>query len=228
MSKQRIGLRMLAFPRIRCREKREISKGEDDMSSITETNVHTKKRMHTEKKAGLTTRDLAYIGICTALIAICSWISIPTTVPFTLQTFGVFVSVGLLGGKRGTLSVLVYMLLGALGIPVFAGFTGGLGILLGSTGGYILGFLGSALVIWGIESLFGRKPVTEILAMAAGLAVCYAMGTLWFLEVYARANGAVGLGTVLSWCVLPFVLPDLAKIALAFLISDRVRRYVEL
>ena len=81
------------------------------------------------------TYDMAYIAIFAVLIAICSWISIPMTVPFTLQTFGVFMAVGVLGGKRGSLAVLVYILLGAIGVPVFAGFSGGFGILLNNTGG---------------------------------------------------------------------------------------------
>ena len=85
--------------------------------------------------------DLVYISIGAALIAICSWISIPTAVPFTLQTFAVFFVLLSLGGERGTLATLVYVLLGAVGVPVFAGFSGGIGILLGSTGGYIIGFL---------------------------------------------------------------------------------------
>ena len=91
--------------------------------------------------AKLGTRDMALVALMTALMAICSWISIPTTVPFTLQTLGVFLACALLGGKRGSLAVFVYLLLGALGLPVFAGFSGGAGALLGSTGGYILGFL---------------------------------------------------------------------------------------
>jgi len=92
------------------------------------------------------TYDMAYIAIFAVLIAICSWISIPMTVPFTLQTFGVFMAVGVLGGKRGSLAVLVYILLGAIGVPVFAGFSGGFGILLNNTGGYIIGFLFSCNV----------------------------------------------------------------------------------
>ena len=168
------------------------------------------------------TYDLAYIAIFAVLIAICSWISIPMTVPFTLQTFGVFV----LGGKRGSLAVLVYILLGAIGVPVFAGFSGGLGILLNNTGGYIIGFLFSALVMWAMESLWGKKPVIQILSMVVGLIVCYAMGTIWFMVVYTRTSGAVGLGTVLGWCVIPFIIPDLVKIALAFVLSRRVRKLV--
>ena len=172
------------------------------------------------------TYDMVYIAIFAVLMAICSWISIPMTVPFTLQTFGVFISVGIMGGKRGTVAVLVYILLGAIGVPVFAGFSGGFGVLLNTTGGYIIGFLFSALVMWGIEKVFGRKPVMQILSMLVGLIVCYAIGTAWFMVVYSRANGAVGLGTVLGWCVIPFIIPDLVKIALAFVLSARLRQYV--
>ena len=77
------------------------------------------------------TYDMVYIAVFVVVMAICSWISIPATVPFTLQTFGVFLAVGVLGGKRGTLSILVYILLGAVGVPVFAGFSGGIGSQIG-------------------------------------------------------------------------------------------------
>jgi biotin transport system substrate-specific component len=147
-------------------------------------------------------------------------------VPFTLQTFGVFVTVSMLGGKRGTISVLLYILLGAIGLPVFANFNGGIGALLGSTGGYIIGFFFSALVMWGFERFLGKKPVVQIVSMVLALVVCYAFGTAWFMTVYAAKNGAVGLVTVLGWCVIPFIIPDLVKIALAFVLSERLRRYI--
>lgn len=168
------------------------------------------------------TYDLVYVSIFVVLIAVCSWISIPLTVPVTLQTFGVFIAVGLLGGKRGTLAVLVYILMGAIGIPVFSGFTGGIGILAGTTGGYIVGFLFSALLMWGMEKLFGKD--TKVLAgsMILGLAVCYAVGTLWFMAMYAASSGAVGIFTVLGWCVFPFIIPDIAKIALALILTKRL------
>ena len=130
------------------------------------------------------TYDLVYISMFTVLIAICSWISIPAAVPFTLQTLGVFLAVGILGGKRGTMAVLVYILLGAIGIPVFAGFSGGIGVLTGTTGGYIVGFLASALVMWGMEIAFGKGKKIQILSMLLGLLACYAVGTLWFMAVY--------------------------------------------
>lgn len=178
--------------------------------------------MHTEKKQSLQTLDLVYIAFAAVLIAVCSWISIPAHVPFTLQTFAVCCVLSLLGGKNGTFAILLYILLGAIGIPVFSGFGGGLGFLLGNTGGYIVGFILIGLVYWLIISRTGKKLWAEILAMVAGLILCYALGTAWFMVVYARTKGAVSLGVVLGWCVFPFILPDLVKMGLAILLSRRV------
>ena len=169
------------------------------------------------------TRDITMIAQCAALMAICSWISIPAAVPFTMQTFGVFLSVGLLGGKRGTTAVLIYILLGAVGLPVFSGFTGGIGHLFGATGGYIIGFVFSALVMWLIEHLHGRSIKTLVLSMIAGLVTCYVFGTVWFMAVYAKDSGSIGLITALTWCVFPYVIPDAAKIALAAVLTRRIR-----
>ena len=171
------------------------------------------------------TYDLVYIAVFAVVMAVCSWISIPAQVPFTLQTFGVFIAVGVLGGKRGTLSVLVFILLGAIGVPVFAGFSGGIGVLAGTTGGYIIGFLFSALVMWAMEKLPGKKSVIQIISMGVGLLVCYAFGTAWFMFAYTRSTGSVGLMAVLGWCVFPFIIPDLIKIALAYVLSGKVRKY---
>jgi biotin transport system substrate-specific component len=172
------------------------------------------------------TRDLVLIALFAALMALCAWITIPSVVPFTMQTFGVFMAVGLLGGKRGTLAVLVYILLGAVGLPVFSGFGGGAGVLFGKTGGYIIGFLASALTMWGIFKIGGKSWVIRGLGMLAGLLVCYAFGTAWFMVVYMRANGPVTLMTVLSWCVIPYIIPDLIKIALALYLSSRIERRI--
>ena len=191
------------------------------MNTKATTPVQNAKVRTNEKRK---TYDMAYIAVFTVLIAICSWISIPMTVPFTLQTFAVFLSVSILGGRRGTMAVLVYVLLGAVGIPVFAGFTGGPGIILNTTGGYIIGFILSALIMWLTESLFGKKLPVQILSMVLGLLACYAVGTVWFMFVYMRQTGAVGLGTVLGWCVIPFIIPDAVKIALALMLGNTLRR----
>ena len=173
-------------------------------------------------KENLKVLDLVYIAIGAALIAICSWISIPTAVPFTLQTFAVFFVLLLLGGERGTIATLVYVLLGAVGAPVFAGFTGGIGILFGNTGGYIIGFLFVGLIYMLFTRFFGKKLFIKIAALVVGLAVCYAFGTAWFMHVYMKNTGEVGLVAVLGWCVFPFIIPDLIKMALAVALAKRI------
>ena len=179
-------------------------------------------------QAGKRILAMTYIAMFAALIAICSWISIPTTIPFTLQTWGVFCAVGLLGGKRGALAVLVYILLGAVGVPVFSGFSGGLGVLMGATGGYIVGFIFSALAYWLITGLLGKKWWGMLLGMVIGLLVCYAFGTVWYMVVYAQQTAAIGVATALGWCVVPFILPDLAKIAIAMLLCQTIPRHVHI
>lgn len=184
--------------------------------------------MDTQKETQkLRTVDIAYIGVFVALMAICSWISIPTTVPFTLQTLGVFLAIAILGWKRGTIAVVIYILLGAIGVPVFSGFSGGLGTILGTTGGYIVGFLLSALITGAIMHFFGKKIPVMIIAMLAGLIACYALGTVWFMQVYAKNNGAITLATTLGWCVFPFIIPDCAKIAVAIILDRRLSRFVK-
>lgn len=178
--------------------------------------------MSTVAAKRMKTADMAYIAMFTAIMAVCSWISIPAMVPFTLQTFGVFLAVGVLGGKRGTLSILVYLLLGAAGVPVFAGFSGGPSVLFGNTGGYIIGFLFSALVMWVMEQFLGKKRWVLALSMLLGLLVCYIFGTAWFMFIYGKNTGEIGLMTALGWCVFPYIIPDLLKIALALAICKRL------
>jgi biotin transport system substrate-specific component len=158
-----------------------------------------------------------------ALLAVCAWLVIPAgDVPFTLQTFGVFAALGLLGGKRGTIAIAVYLLLGAVGAPVFAGFKGGFGALLGVTGGYIVGFLFTALVVGLAAERRGRKLKVLIPAMIVGILLCYAFGTAWFVLVYTKNSGAIGVGTALAWCVLPYIPADAAKLLLASFLAVRL------
>ena len=166
------------------------------------------------------TIDITYIGAAVALITVCSWISIPTTIPFTLQTFAVMLTVLLLGGMRGTIAITVYILLGAVGAPVFSGFSGGIGKLMGPTGGYIIGFLGTALVMWGFEKILGKKLWVYIAAIVLGLIVCYTFGTMWFIKLYTTDDGSKAtLAMALSWCVIPYLIPEVIKIVLALTIG---------
>jgi len=185
--------------------------------------MNTQTASNSKKYASkLQTRDIVYIGIFAAIIAVCSWISIPFTVPFTLQTFAVFLTVLLLGGRRGSISVLVYILLGAIGLPVFSGFKGGLGALLGTTGGYIIGFIATALIMWAFEKAkIINYLVTTVIGMLLGLAACYAIGTVWFMYVYNNGTDTpASISVILGWCVIPFIIPDLVKMALALILSQ--------
>ncbi|MGN0169949.1 MAG: biotin transporter BioY [Lachnospiraceae bacterium] len=170
------------------------------------------------------TKDITMMGLCVAILCICSWLTIPATVPFTLQTFAVFFILLVIGGKRGTITILTYILLGLVGAPVFSGFKGGVSVLFGTTGGYILGFLFTGLLFWVFERLLGRKLWMKILALLLGLAVCYTFGTIWFVWMYGRNVEQISMMAALGMCVFPFLIPDAAKLVLAVAVSGRVRK----
>ena len=149
-------------------------------------------------KKGFSLRDMVLCALFAAILAVSAWLTVPGEVPFTLQTFGVFAALGLLGGKRGTIAIALYLVLGAVGLPVFSGFRGGFGVLLGTTGGYIFGFLLSGLLYWALTALLGNKGWVRLLAMVLGLLLCYAAGTGWFLLVYLQKTGPISLGVVLA------------------------------
>ena len=171
--------------------------------------------------------DIVYIALGSVLITICSWISIPTEIPFTLQTMGIFLVCFLLGGKRASFSVLVYLLLGTIGVPVFAGFMGGPSAIMGPTGGYLIGFLGSTLIYLLIEKLMGDKLTSAILGMILGLLVCYLFGTIWFYILYNRGTGEMGITTVLMICVVPFIPVDIIKIGLALFLGKLLKKVLK-
>lgn len=169
---------------------------------------------------------MIYIALFGIIIGICSLITIPGAVPFTLQTFGVFMTVSALGGKRGTASVLFYIFMGIVGIPIFSGFQSGIGVLLGPTGGYVIGFIFSALLMWLFEILFGNNNFIFALSMVIALMVCYISGTLWYVFIYAGTDSHIGIGTAVSICVLPFVIPDIIKISLVLIFKKRLRSII--
>ena len=183
----------------------------------------------TSSPSRLRTLDMAYIALFAVLMAVCAWITVPLPKPlvqFTMQTFAMFMALATLGGRRGLYAMVVYLLLGAVGIPVFSGFRGGIGVLLDTTGGYIIGFVAAALVYWLVTARLGESLPVSAAACVLGLAVCYAFGTAWFLVLYARTTGPIGVTTALGWCVIPYIIPDLLKLALALLLSGRVRKFL--
>ena len=173
--------------------------------------------------------EMAYIAMFAVIITVCAWITIPLPgVPFTLQTFSIFCAALVLGGKKSLISVIVYILLGAVGLPVFSSFNSGVGALLGVTGGYIIGFIFIPITYWLATSLFGKNTLVSVISLIVGLAICYAFGTVWFVYMYSRANGAIGVFTALSKCVFPFIIPDLVKLAVALAVSKAVAKYAKI
>ena len=173
-------------------------------------------------KKSLSALKMAYISLGAVLIALCSWISVPATVPFTLQTFAVLLVCDLLGGRWGLVWVLLYLLLGAVGFPVFSGFSGGLGHLLGMTGGYILGYILAALVVALLRKHWGDSYWKLCLSMVIGVAVCYLFGTVWYMILTGT-----GLWVSLLNCVFPFLIGDALKILLAAFLTIRLKAVVK-
>ena len=180
--------------------------------------------------------DLVLISVSAALITVCSWISIPAgPVPFTLQTMGILAVMLTTGGRRGTLAILVYLAMGACGVPVFAGFKGGIMSFAGPSGGFLVGFVFAGLCYWLLEKvLFQRLMTSTVKTLIFGAvnsvifeAVMYVIGVIWFMTVYAAQTGPVGLGTVLTLCVIPFLVPDAVKLAVAVVIGGRARKLVK-
>ncbi len=170
------------------------------------------------------TTYLVMCGLFAALNAICAQIFIPlgfTPIPMNLGTLGVFLTGGLLGRKYGVISMGVYILLGAAGIPVFSGFRGGLGILAGPTGGYIAGYLLAVFIIGIILEKGHAKLTLRLLSMTAGLAACYCLGTLWFM-----ISTGTGFYAAFVSCVLPFLPADAVKIFAASFLIRRLKPFI--
>lgn len=164
------------------------------------------------------TRTMTLAALFAALIAVFSQIAIPLPglVPINLAPLAVFLAGALLGAQWGAISVIVFVLLGFMGVPVFSGLRAGPGVLLGPTGGYLLGFIVTAVLV---GLLLRLRPVKWMLpvSMFVGLAVCYALGTAWYM--YATQTALL---PALFGCVLPFLPGDALKILAATLVARRV------
>ena len=181
----------------------------------------------------MNTKNLAYIALFTAVIAVTAWIHFPLGgIPFTLQTLGICLTAGLLGWKRGLIATAAYLLLGLVGVPVFAGFTGGVGVLLSPTGGYLVGFLPLALVSGIAGEKFakkkGAKPKIFLgLFMGLGVLLCYTFGTVWFVIFSGQESASTGFFSALTLCVLPYIPLDAIKVILAVLLTVKIQKHIK-
>ena len=161
---------------------------------------------------------MTYCALFAALLAVCAWICIPVSdIGITMQTFGISLALLLLGGKWGSISIGIYLLLGLCGAPVFSGFRGGFGVLLGATGGFLWGFLFSGLAYRALERC-GKLP-----ALLCAQLACYLCGCLWFSHY---AGGGIWL--ILLRCVVPYLIPDGIKIWLAWTLSRRLKKVINI
>lgn len=165
-----------------------------------------------EKRSAL----LMYSAVFTALITVGGWISVPFVVPFTLQTLFVLLAASVMK-KYAVIPAALYVMFGTLGLPLFHNGTSGLGILLGPTGGFLIGFIPMAFIA-GV--FFSKKTrAADISGMVLGTLVCYFCGTLWFM-----VSAGASLPAALITCVIPFIAGDAVKIAAAEMVTLRLRK----
>lgn len=172
-------------------------------------------RGHT--RASALTRDIVMVLAGTALVAVLAQISIPWfPVPFTGQTLAVLLVGGMLGALRGALSMALYFVIGALGAPIFTEQSGGWDVIMGATGGYIIGFiLAAALVGWLCERGADRRVVSMIGVLLLGNVIIYAVGVPWLANWSPAGDGvAFGWAQAYEFGVQPFILGDLLKLAI--------------
>jgi len=194
-----------------------------------------KEKQKSDRRIGAA-YNIAITAMFVAIIAVCAWLYIPiSNIPITFQTFAVCLAAALLGWKRGLIAVTAYILLGLVGVPVFAKFGGGVGVLAGPTGGYIIGFLFTAAIVGVVSDVLKRvklhKAIEVILlalAMIVGIAVCYAFGTAWYVIVNKIAKDtAVTVYAACSMCVFPYIIPDLIKICVAVPLALTLKRFIK-
>ncbi len=163
---------------------------------------------------------MCFIALMTALICIAAPLSIPLTgmVPISLATLTVYLAGALLGAKQGTIAVALYILLGAVGLPVFSGFEGGVQKLVGVTGGYIIGYLPCAAIVGFAVNKWGEHKWVYPVSMVVGTLVLYAIGTAWFMF-----QTKVNLASAMASCVIPFLPGDAAKIVVATVLGVALR-----
>ncbi len=165
------------------------------------------------------TRDMVFIALFSALISVFSLVSIPmpSGIPITLQTFIIALSAYCLGSFKGSIAVLVYLAVGITGVPVFSGMRGGIAVIMGPTGGFLIGFIAFAYLC-GIKT---KKRALDILHGISAVLICHLIGTLW----YSFQTGE--LITAFLTVSLPYLIKDFFSICIAVLISVKIKKTTE-
>lgn len=166
------------------------------------------------------TKQMVLIALMTAVTCVLGPLSIPlpfSPVPISLTNFAIFLAIFVLGMKSGTISFIIYLLIGAVGVPVFSSFRGGFQVLAGPTGGYLIGFIFLALIMGFALDHFDRKLVPTIIGMIIGMAVCYAFGTVWLAKLLS-----LSFKEGLMMGVIPYLAGDAAKIIIAAIVGPKL------
>ena len=175
-----------------------------------------------KKKAVGTRVYFLRISLLVALTVLLSWTALPFTPPLTLGLLAITLSLYLLGGMGGVITVAVSLAMGAIGLPVFSGFVGGIGHVASATGGYLFGYLLYALTYAALCRVFGEGNKRRLVYSAIGLLPLYALGSLWYCFVYLGGEGSYLASLLVT--VLPFIIPDAIKIAISYLINERLSK----
>ena len=182
----------------------------------------------------LSTFDIIICALIAALMFIGAAISLPIgPVPFTLQTFMLFTMLIAFGGRRTSIGVAVYLLLGLVGVPVFAGFKGGFQSLIGPTGGFLIGFLVASLaytlfaflskpILKKMDKLYKKYIYYAVIILLSDI-VMYVFGLAWFMKIYVVTDGSSVIMTALKFCLIPFIIPDVVKMVFAVIVGTTLK-----
>lgn len=172
------------------------------------------------------TKDLILCALFAAVMSIFSVIAVPIgVISITLGVFGILLTAVVLGAKRGVISTLIFILLGAVGLPVFSGFKGGIGVLTGPSGGYILSYIPMALIVGAVSAhldISKKSFVLRLLSCFAAVILCYLIGTLQYIFVMKGTSFTAALAV----CVYPFIPFDIIKCILAVLLGERIKKRI--
>ncbi len=169
-------------------------------------------------------KNLCVLSLMTALMVICAWITIPFAVPFTLQTFALFLSLLLFGGRKTLVCVGLYLILGIIGLPVFSAFGSGFGVLFGASGGFLIGFLIASAVFLVFCTIFGNGDTVKVIGCVLSMIIYCFCGTAWYFILYV--GDGINVSTAFYACALPFVLPDMVKLFIAYTVYLKLKRVV--
>lgn len=171
------------------------------------------------KREKLSVSEMTLIALMTALICIAAPFTVPIgAIPISLATLVLYFETYILGWKKGGISCILYLLIGLVGIPVFSGFSGGVGKLFGPTGGYLIGYIFLVWITGWFTECFSGKKTGYLLGMVLGTIACYIVGTLWFVYV---TNSDIP--AAVTACILPFIPADLIKMAVSAVVAPVVR-----